>query len=147
MGWSERVSGVLAFSCHVKDGEPGAFQKAGGGCAERGPPVQRRRGQRWQERWGDLRSAPWSVCSVERGLDFISMQGRITEAFQAGEWQDPIFILNRFLGSGEERYKSASKTLRRSPGRRQGEPGRGGSGRDGRRWADSRGEVVEEEAR
>lgn len=70
---------------------------------------------------------PMECVLVERGLDFISMQGRITEAFQAGEWQDPIFILNRFLGSGEERYKSASKTLRRSPGRRGGEPGRGGS--------------------
>lgn len=46
MGWSERAAGVLTFSCHVKDGEPRAFQEEEGGCAERGSPMRRRGGWR-----------------------------------------------------------------------------------------------------
>ena len=37
---------MLTFSCHVKDGEPGAFKEDGGGHAERGSPVQSRGGRR-----------------------------------------------------------------------------------------------------
>lgn len=75
MGWSERVSGVLAFSCHVKDGEPGPFRRLEEDVQSVASVCRGGEGRGDRRGEGTCVSAPWSVCSVERGLDFISMQG------------------------------------------------------------------------